>query len=377
VDKQRTNRRVGIVAGKWEQTKTPGVYVQEGRNGKRYKAAFRDARGVVTSKTFPRIGQAQDFLAEKRQQRRTNTLPDVSKGARTMSDLWEHVAKTYRGKPSTFASYEHRWRNHVQPALGRRRLDSLRRSDIEGLYADVEARTSLDTRRKVQQIVHKMLAVAVRSEWIVMNPADGIEMPQAEVKREVRVLTNDEVEKLASGVPARYRALVFMLADTGARPGEVIALKVKNLNGSVRIAEATVEVSGRKITGAPKTKGSIRNVPISPRLRAALRDHYDAGYANRFYAESYVFTSEQGTQVSQSNLRNRVLVPAAERVGIEGFTTYDLRHTAISLWLMRGLSPFEVSKMVGHTTVGMIEQRYGHLYEGELQKKIDRLGIEA
>lgn len=46
--------------------------------------------------------------------------------------------------------------------------------------------------------------------------------------------------------------------------------------------------------------------------------------------KSYVFTSEQGTQVSQSNLRNRVLVPAAEKVGIEGFTTYDLRHTAMS-----------------------------------------------
>jgi hypothetical protein len=110
---------------------------------------------------LPRIGQVQTFLAEKRQQRLKNTLPDVSKGARTMTDLWEHVAKTYRGKPSTFASYEHRWRNHVQPALGRRRLDSLLRSDIEALYADVEARTSLDTRRKVQQIVHKMLAVAV------------------------------------------------------------------------------------------------------------------------------------------------------------------------------------------------------------------------
>lgn len=121
-----------------------------------------------------------------------------------------------------------------------------------------------------------------------------------------------------------------MLADTGARPGELIALRVKNLNGSVRIAETTVEVGGRKITGTPKTKGSIRNVPISPRLRTALRDHYDAAFANRFDPESYVFTSEQGTQVSQSNLRNRVLVPAAEKVGIEGFTTYDLRHTAMS-----------------------------------------------
>jgi hypothetical protein len=76
------------MAGRWEQTKTPGVYVQAGRGGKpRYKAAFRDARGVVTSKTFPRIGEAQTFFAEKRMQRRTNTLPDVAKGARTMTDL--------------------------------------------------------------------------------------------------------------------------------------------------------------------------------------------------------------------------------------------------------------------------------------------------
>ena len=82
-----------------------------------------------------------------------------------------------------------------------------------------------------------------------------------------------------------------------------------------------------------------------------------------------MFTSEGGTQVSQSNLRNRVLVPAAERVGIEGFTTYDLRHTAISLWLLRGLTPWEVSKMVGHTTVRMIEQRYGTYTKGSYRRK--------
>jgi Phage integrase, N-terminal SAM-like domain len=123
------------MAGKWEQAKTPGVYVQEGRNGKpRYKAAFRDARRVVASRTFPRIAQAQDFLADMRIRRATNTLPDVSKGARTMTDLWDHFEKTYRGKRSTFASYAHRWRNHIQPAFGKSRLDSLRRSGIEEFY---------------------------------------------------------------------------------------------------------------------------------------------------------------------------------------------------------------------------------------------------
>jgi hypothetical protein len=73
---------MGNKAGRWEQTKTPGVYVQRDRYGKpRSKAAFRDARGVVTSKTFPRIGLAQDYLADIRIRRATNTLPDVSKGA--------------------------------------------------------------------------------------------------------------------------------------------------------------------------------------------------------------------------------------------------------------------------------------------------------
>jgi len=128
------------MAGKWEQTNTPGVYVQQGRNGKpRYKAAFRDARGVVTSRTFPRERMAKDYLADIRIRRATNTLPDVSKGARTMTDLWEHFQKTYRGKPSTFASYAHRWRNHIQPAFGKSRLDSLRRSTIEEFYEALAA----------------------------------------------------------------------------------------------------------------------------------------------------------------------------------------------------------------------------------------------
>ena len=70
------------------------------------------------------------------------------------------------------------------------------------------------------------------------------------------MLTDDEVERLADEVPPRYRALVLMLTETGARPGEAIALRVKNLNGSVRIAEATVEVRGKKITGTPKTKAA-------------------------------------------------------------------------------------------------------------------------
>ena len=359
----------------WKRTKHPGVYARVGADGqKRYKAKFRDARGkVVTGTTFTTLGEAKAQLAERTIRKKTGTLSDVSKASRKLEVLWKHFAATYRGKPSTFASYEARWAKHIRPALGGRKLSSLNRSDLTEWLETLEKETSLDTRRKVQQVVHKLLAVGVRDEWIVTNPATGIEMPSARVEREPRVLTDEEVSKLADAVPDRYYALVWMLAETGARPGELLALRVKNLNGAVRIAEAMAEVGGRRITGTPKTKGSIRNVPISPRLRAAIQYHADRGFMNTDDPNSLVFRMASGGQISQSNLRKRVLQPAAERLRIEGFTTYDLRHTAISLWLMRGLTPFEVSKMVGHATVGMIEQRYGHLYQDALQEKIDRL----
>ena len=190
---------------------------RSGRNGKpRYRALFRDARGVVTSRTLPRLKDAEALLEEMHRRSRERTLPDVSKSRRTMTDLWEHFTKTHRGKPSTFASYEARWTKHIEPVLGKRRLRTLDRDDIEEFYEDLEKRTSLDTRRKVQQVIHKMLAVAVRSKWLVNNPADGIPMPQAVAQREPRPLTEVEVDKLADAVPSRYRALAYMLAEAGA-----------------------------------------------------------------------------------------------------------------------------------------------------------------
>jgi integrase len=362
------------MAGTWQKTKTPGVYVQQNaRTGRpRYKAAFRDSRGVVTSKTFPTVKLAEAHLHYMHVRKATGSLPDSSKSRKTVSDLWDHFLKSSRARPSTIAWYESRWENHVKPELGAARVDSMRRADVEGFLTDVEAETSLATRRAVQQLVHKLFAVAVRSEWIIRNPADGIEMPAAQ-PRLAQFLTEAQVDQIAAEVPPRYQALVYTLAEAGLRIGEASALRVKNLNGNIRVAENSVEVGGKKVIGQPKTAGSERVVPISPKLRAILHEHLN-NYGNRFDPESYVFTTEQGAQVRQNNFRKRVFQPAAARASVVPTpTVHQLRHTAASLWLQRGLTPWEVAKMLGHRDTKMIEQRYGHLYVDALQQKIDAL----
>jgi hypothetical protein len=167
------------MAGKWQGTREPGIYSQDGPTGTRYKYAFRDARGVVTSKTFLRMRDAQALKNSMGVRRTTGDLPDVSKSKKTLTDAWDHLVRTGRQKPSTLASYRTRWVTHIEPVLGDRRLVSIRRPELEAFYAEVE-KSSLDTRRKVQQVVHKLFAVALRQEWVTRNPAGGIEMPGAE-----------------------------------------------------------------------------------------------------------------------------------------------------------------------------------------------------
>jgi integrase len=104
--------------------------------------------------------------------------------------------------------------------------------------------------------------------------------------------------------------------------------------------------------------------------RRPFREHVDI-YGNRFDPDDYVFTTERGAQVGQSNFRRRVFQPAAKRAGVTPMpTVHDLRHTAAALALRHGLTPYEVVKVLGHTDTKMIEKTYGHLYESAFQAKV-------
>jgi integrase len=363
------------MAGAWEKTRHPGVYQQgyehEGKALRRYKVVFRDGRGSVTSRTYPRLRDALDKQAELRGQRSRGDLLDASLSRKTMNELWDYFVATSRVKPSTMHYYENSWRVHVEPILGSRRLRDVRRADLERFYADVETRRTVATRRAVQQLVRRLFAVAVSSEWISRNPSAGIAMPSA-AEREPRFLTKQEVAAIADAVPRRYRALVWTLAVSGIRIGEATAVRVKNVNGVIRVVENSPEVKGKKIAGTPKTRGSRRDVPVPSFLRRMLREHIET-YSNVFDPEAFVFTAVSGGQVRQGNFLRRVFKPAAEVVGINPIpTVHDLRHTAAALMLSNGMSPYEVARLLGHASVKMVEERYGHLYKHELQDRVDR-----
>ena len=374
------------MAGEWSRTDFPSIYVQtllrDGKTSKRYKVSYRDRSGKVTSKTLPSLNEAKRYKRGLENARDEGLLPDLTLSRKTMEELWDHFGASWDKKPSTLARYGWAWQGQIAPVFGSRRIGSIQKSELVKFFSDVEETKSRDARRKTQMLVHKLFAFAMHEDWLQRNPADNISAPVPE-RKEARFLTEEELKRVAEAMPERYGALVWTLGVTGLRIGEALALRVKNVDGNIRVVENSVEFSfpsemptqssSGTVVGTPKSRSSRRVVPIPPGLLQMLKDHMTT-YSNVFDPETLVFTASNGARIRQSNFRHQFQA-ACLRVGIEPTPkVHDLRHTAASLMLKIGLQPFEVAKLLGHSNSGLVESLYGHLYESHLQAKVDLMG---
>lgn len=90
-----------------------------------------------------------------------------------------------------------------------------------------------------------------------------------------------------------------------------------------------------------------------------------------------VFPSPTGSALRVQNFRRDVFDRAAQEAGVPGLTPHELRHTAASLAIAAGASIKGVQSMLGHASATLTLDRYGHLFEGELDAVADRLDAVA
>lgn len=155
--------------------------------------------------------------------------------------------------------------------------------------------------------------------------------------QEMRFLSAEEVERLATFVPDEYRALVYLLAYGGLRIGEATALRVENLNllrGRVEVVASLSEVNGRVHIGPTKT-GAKRTVALPRSLLEMLAGHL-AAHPSR---SGFVFCSPGRGPLRPGNFRSRVFTPAVRAAGLSPLRIHDLRHTAAALAIASGAHP--------------------------------------
>ena len=112
----------------------------------------------------------------------------------------------------------------------------------------------------------------------------------------------------------------------------------------------------------PKTQGSVRRIPIGPRLRAALLEHR---MASRFKDDGdLIFPNGNGRPLDGHNLVNRHFRPTLKKAGLPRVRFHDLRHAFATLLLDEGVPVTVVSKLLGHASAKMTLDTYSHVILG-------------
>jgi integrase len=340
---------------------------------RRYRVLWRDPAGKQHGKVFQRSAEARNFLREVDHSVGNGTYTDPARGRITVADLWRQFidAPPRPLSPSTQALYKMQARVHILPYLGNYRINALE-DLIRPWMATLEHNgVGIASVASAYRLLHTLLEIAVRERRIGYNPASPVAPPRPP-SREMRYLTAREVNGIAAEVPARYSALVLLLAYSGLRIGEASALRVRNLDlmrRKVLVVEAASEPDGRRLVGETKTKQK-RSVSFPAFVRDRLTDHLaEFGHPG---PDSLVFTTEDGTPVGQHAFL-RTFKRACVRGGVEPLRVHDLRHTAVALMIETRAHPKEIQEALGHASIKTTLDVYGHLFPSLQESVSDRL----
>jgi integrase len=284
------------------------------------------------------------------------------------------VVRTRSGepyKPSAIRGYESTLRRTILPELGDLRLSVLTRTQIQELIDRLVARHLAPS--TVANAILPLRAIyrrAVDREEIAVNPTERLALPKDRAARD-RVAGPREVDALLGVLPEHHRVLWATAVYTGLRRGELQALRWSCVDLEAGILR--VERSWDRVAGLvdPKSRSGERRVPIPSVLRHELLAHRLRQGAG---GKGFVFSITGERPFDTSNA-----LRAARRIwckaGLRGLGFHQCRHTYASLMIAAGVNAKALSSYMGHSSITVTIDRYGHLMPGnerEAAQLLDR-----
>lgn len=292
---------------------------------------------------------------------------------------WLERKSTFEGRsPSTVAGYSVNIDRHITPYLGKHLLTKLTPSHIQRFYDRLhDSGLSNKTIKNIHGILRCALNQAVKQDVLVKNPADKVDVPRVDRPR-ITIATEIDLMKLYVAIDeSPYRIPIRLALATGARRGEVLALKWSDFDadrGLLTIQRAVVQVKGNVVYKGTKS-GNVRVLQLGPTIIAELVEHQTA-QAERLnvigirdtYGD-WICTDFHGKAQTPSGL-GTAYYRLKKSTGIE-VTLHGLRHTWVTEQLAAGVASETVQKASGHATMAFMHDRYGHAQARHQQATVD------
>ena len=331
-----------------------------------------------------KIGSKAAAEQVKRRLEREIALGGFGIGDATIPKLQDYAATWMafiraRYRPSTAANYQGDLNLHILPLIGAKRLDEITRQDVKSIIVKAQQKgRSVATIKGIIGVLSGCLGHAIEDELITNNPAQkpGKLLPPERSRQVSDWLRPDEIVAMLEAAKARYPEqyeLLNVLAYTGMRLGEALGLEWGDIDyrgKHIRVRRSR----SRWGVHEPKTKRE-RVVDIDADLAALLRNLYarraEQSLASGHGVTDRIFLNQQGEPISGSHVRER-FGRILKRAGLRRVRLHDLRHSYASNLLQAGFPIQFVSRQLGHASIRMTVDVYGHLLPGGYSEMLDQ-----
>lgn len=293
-----------------------------------------------------------------------------------------------RVKAVTLQSYERQIKLHIKPLLGHYNVSSVNKEVLQN-FIDVlikEKGLKPTTARNIFGRLSEIMQYAVKEDFIKTNPCSGILLPKGKHKTG-KSLTSEEQASLADKLklhPTPQSMAVQLALYSGLRISEITALRWKDIDfkkGFIYVQHSfkRIAIDGKKKKtllhlGTPKSKSSIRSVPMTAQIKMHLEAYYKTLNTLQVQDESFVICKKDGSYYDVRTIQ-RYFSKLCHSADIEHCHFHDLRHTFATNAKESGIDIKLISEILGHahtTTTMNIYLHPSDAYKKEEIKKMDQ-----
>ena len=316
---------------------------------------------------------------------------------------WMNVYKFDVIRENTKRHYNNVYYKHISPSLGNFQLGSITQYQIEKLIKDLKINGyQYEMCNKVKILLVDIFNKAMINEYVRKNPAKGISLKRDEEK-DVRVLSQEEQTTFFDCCKGTFYNNLFVTAvSTGMRIGELAALKWTDVDWDNKVIHVTRTLVYQKYDDdsqkeyhfeKPKTKTSIRDIPINRQCEMALK--------RQFIQKSVVVTKQPITKKIDEKyldllfttrfntpLNSQIVCEAINKIikeinltkdyldEIEPFSAHCFRHTFATRCFESGIAPKTVQAYLGHASLQMTMDLYTSVMPKQMETEMDKVSRE-
>lgn len=301
-----------------------------------------------------------------------------------LASLWLENYKT-TVKPSTFENVRSKVEKMTEEHFKEMKLKKITVAYCQRVV--IELSKSYVLYNHYLSVINRIFKYAVLMDVINSNPFDKVIKPKSrQTQRKGNFLTKEELKeflKLAQTTTLFYFfPLVHLMAYTGLRQGEALALKWSDIdfeNKKITVNKTAARIKEKQTLQTPKTKNSKRVISIDPAtlsiLKSWKKDQIKIYFRNGKHFEgdeNFIFTNQRAEWVHIHNFIRYFKRFIADH-GFKTITPHGLRHTHASLLFSAGVEPKNISDRLGHSTVQITLDLYTHITEEQRSDTVDKL----